>query len=111
MLNRYLELIEDTAEASRRVKEAQKALDEKVAEKYAKLSMNETKTLVIEDKWFGTLATEVDAQVQAIATQFANRIKELAERYASPLPQLTNEVETLTNKVDTHLKKMGFAWN
>ena len=110
LLNRYLKLIEDAAEAGRKVKEAQKALDEKVATKYSKLSTNETKTLVIEDKWFGTLATEVDAQAQAIASQFANRIKELAERYSSPLPQLTNEVEALSSKVDTHLNKMGFAW-
>ena len=85
-------------------------MDEKVAAKYAKLSTNETKTLVIENKWFATLAADMDAQAQAIASQFADRIKELAERYVSPLPELTNEVETLTNKVDAHLKKMGFAW-
>ncbi len=31
----------------------------------------------------------------------------LAERYASPLPQLTDEVEQLAAKVAQHLKKMG----
>ena len=30
------------------------------------------------------------------------------ERYATPLPQLTDEVATLASRVDEHLKKMGF---
>jgi len=30
-----------------------------------------------------------------------------AERYATPLPQLTDEVATLAARVAVHLKKMG----
>ena len=30
------------------------------------------------------------------------------ERYATPLPHLTEEVATLASRVDEHLKKMGF---
>ena len=33
----------------------------------------------------------------------------LMSRYATPLPNLTDEVATLTAKVDSHLKKMGAA--
>lgn len=33
-----------------------------------------------------------------------------AERYATPLPQLTEEVATLATRVDGHLKKMGEVW-
>jgi type I restriction enzyme M protein len=32
-----------------------------------------------------------------------------AERYATPLPQLTGEVAALATRVDKHLKRMGFA--
>jgi len=32
----------------------------------------------------------------------------LAERYATPLPQLTGEVATLAARMDEHLNKMGF---
>jgi type I restriction enzyme M protein len=32
------------------------------------------------------------------------------ERYAKPLPQLTDELVTLANRVDEHLKKMGARW-
>ncbi|MFN0078566.1 MAG: hypothetical protein ACKVY0_19070 [Prosthecobacter sp.] len=37
------------------------------------------------------------------------RIRQLAERYATPLPQLTDEVAAMAAKVDGHLKKMGSA--
>jgi type I restriction enzyme M protein len=110
LLNRYLQLIEQAMEAGKMVRDTQKALDDKVSAHYARLTLNEIKTLVIDDKWLATLAADVDAQAQAIASQFAARIKELAERYAAPLPQLTGDVETLAAKVATHLQKMGFAW-
>jgi type I restriction enzyme M protein len=38
------------------------------------------------------------------------RVKELAERYAAPLPQIAEDVEALSAKVDAHLERMGFAW-
>ena len=38
-------------------------------------------------------------------------VRELAERYATPLPQLTDELQTLAGRVEEHLKKMGASWN
>ena len=38
------------------------------------------------------------------------RIRQLAERYQSPLPALVDEVEALSAKVEGHLKKMGAVW-
>ncbi len=37
-------------------------------------------------------------------------IRELAERYATPLPQLTDEVATLAARVEEHLAKIGASW-
>ena len=36
-------------------------------------------------------------------------LAELAERYATPLPQLAEEVAALSEKVAAHLRRMGFA--
>ncbi len=33
-----------------------------------------------------------------------------AERYATPLPQLIDEVATLASRVGEHLTKMGAVW-
>ena len=54
----------------------------------------------------GSVQGELDRVSQALT----GRIKQLAERYAAPLPKLSEEVGTLAARVDAHLKKMGFEW-
>jgi type I restriction enzyme M protein len=110
MLNAYLNFLEQETEASKKIKDAQKVLDAKVAAKYNVLSEDEVKTLVVEDKWLTTLASDVQTELNRISQALTGRIKELAERYATPLPKLSEEVEVLTDKVSEHLKEMGFVW-
>ena len=109
-LNAYLTLIEQESAANKKVKDAQKQLDAKVAAQYAKLSQSDIRTLVVDDKWLTTLATDVQTELDRVSQALTGRIKQLAERYAEPLPQLANEVATLNAKVEEHLEKMGFAW-
>jgi len=54
------------------------------------------------------LETAVRGEVDRLSQQLTGRVKELAERYAEPMPEITREVETLTEKVDGQLAKMGF---
>ncbi len=110
LLNRYLDLLEQETEASRRVKAAQKVLDAQVEAKYRVLSENEVKTLVVDDKWLGRLASDVQSELNRVSQALTGRSKQLAERYATPLPKLTEEVEVLSDKVEVHLQRMGFAW-
>ena len=110
VLKDYLALIEKEADASKKVKDAQKALDAKVAAKYGKLTEDEIKTLVVDDKWLATLAAAVQSELDRVSQALTGRIRQLAERYATPLPQLTDEVATLAARVDEHLKKMGAVW-
>ena len=37
-------------------------------------------------------------------------LKALEERYAEPLPTLAAEVESLTERVEEHLREMGLTW-
>jgi type I restriction enzyme M protein len=39
------------------------------------------------------------------------RIRDLADRYHRPLPDLEDELVDLATRVDEHLKKMGVSWN
>jgi len=110
LLDAYADLIEQEAAASRAVKDAQKALDTQVAAQYARLSEAEIKTLVVEDKWLAALAASVQGELDRVSQALTGRIRQLAERYATPLPRLAEEVETLATRVDEHLKKMGFVW-
>ena len=111
MLNACIDLLEQESEAGKKVKAAQKALDAQVASRYRTLSENEVKTLVVDDKWLSALAADVQTELNRVSQALTGRIKQLAERYATPLSQLSEEVEVLSGKVDEHLRRMGFVWS
>ena len=110
LLDAYADLIEQEADASKAVKDAQKALDTKVAAQYAKLTEVDIKTLVVEDKWLVALAASVQGELDRVSQCLTVRVSQLTERYATPLPRLAEEIKTLAARVDEHLKKMGFVW-
>jgi type I restriction enzyme M protein len=110
LLKQYLALIEQEAAAGKKIKDAQKALEAKVAAHYAKLSEADIKTLVVDDKWLMALAVTVQGELDRVSQTLTGRIRQLAERYAAPLPQLEANVAELQAKVAAHLQKMGFSW-
>jgi type I restriction enzyme M protein len=110
LLTEYLDLTEQESAANKKVKDAQKELDTKVVGKYGKLTEDEIITLVVDDKWLATLAAAVQAELDRVSQTLTGRIRQLTDRYASPLPRLTEEVESLSARVEDHLKKMGAAW-
>lgn len=108
-LEQCLALIEREAEASKKVKTAQKALDAKVQAHYAQLSEAELKTLVVDGKWLATLQADVQTELDRVSQALNGRTRQLAERYTTPLPALNAEVEALAARVNAHLAKMGFV--
>ena len=110
VLKECLDLIENEAAVSRRVKDAQKALDARVAAKYQKLTVEEIQARVVDDKWLATLASAVQGELDRVSQKLTNRIRQLAERYATPLPQLADEMAILAAKVELHLQRMGAVW-
>ena len=107
---RYLAQLDDQAELKAKLKAAEDALDRLAYEKYPHLTEVEVKTLVVDDKWMARLAAAVHGELNRVSQTLTGRIRELAERYAAPLPKLTDEVEALAARVDEHLKKMGASW-
>jgi type I restriction enzyme M protein len=111
VLKDYLALLEKDSQANERVKKAQKDLEANVAAQFGKLTENEIKALVVDDKWLVALAAAVQSELDRVSQTLTGRIRQLADRYAAPLPQITNEVETLSARVDKHLAKMGAVWD
>jgi type I restriction enzyme M protein len=109
-LEDYAALLDQQADAKARLKTAQEDLEAKLDAKYPTLTEDEIKTLVMDDKWLATIAAAVQGELDRVSQTLTGRIRQLAERYATPLPQLTNEVATLAARVDGHLKKMGAVW-
>jgi type I restriction enzyme M protein len=110
-LTHYAALLDSQADAKSRLKAAQETLGTKVAAKYGKLTEAEIKGLVVEDKWLTTLAGAVQNELDRVSQTLTGRIRQLADRYAAPLPQLTEDVKTLAARMDEHLKDMGAVWD
>ena len=106
----WLELAESETACKHAVKEQEAALDTLAYEKYPELSETEIKTLVVDDKWMAHLAAAVQGELDRVSQTLTGRIRELAERYATPLPQMTDEVAALAERVEEHLKRMGVTW-
>ena len=110
VLEYCLSLLDAKSKADKAVKDAQLALDEQVLTHYATLTEDEIKVLVVEDKWFASIHAAIDGEVQRLTQALAERVKELEERYANPLPELAREVEAFDVKVAAHLRNMGVDW-
>ena len=108
VLKRWLALSDTVAALKKQLRESEAALDTLAYEKYPKLTEAQIKTLVVDDKWLARLHTDVQGELDRVSQTLTGRIRELAERYATPLPQLECDVEALARRVDEHLKKMGF---
>ena len=109
-LEDYAALLDQQADAKVRLKAAQEDLEAKLDAKYPTLTEDDIKTLVVDDKWLATIAAAVQGELDRVSQTLTGRIRQLAERYATPLPQLTDKVATLAARVDGHLKKMGAVW-
>jgi type I restriction enzyme M protein len=107
VLQQWLKLTAEESELKRALREAEEFLDQLALAKYPSLTEDEIKTLVVDDKWLAPLSTSIQGELDRVSQTLTGRIRQLAERYASPLPQLTDEIATLAAKVDGHLKKMG----
>lgn len=108
VLNAWLKLSTQEADLKKAVKEAEAALDALAYAKYPKLSEAEIKTLVVEDKWLATISAAIHGEMDRISQALTQRVKELAERYETPLPLLADNLASLNAKVEAHLRKMGF---
>ncbi len=61
----------------------------------------------MDDKWLSTLDAAIHGEMDRISQALTQRVKELAERYETPLPQLADKVSEWERKVNGHLAKMG----
>ena len=110
-LEKYSKLLDVKDKIKDQVKTAEEELDAKLDAKYPKLTEDEIKTLVVDDKWLAKIAEGVQSELDRVSQNLTGRIRQLAERYETPLPKLDDQVIALRKRVDEHLREMGTAWN
>jgi type I restriction enzyme M protein len=106
----YLQVCTMEAAQKKLVKDAETDLDTKAYHHYPKLTEDDIKALVIEDKWMATLKGRVDESLEQIGQSLSGRLIELGNRYGQTLPELEKTVESISSQVESHLKTMGFVW-
>jgi type I restriction enzyme M protein len=109
VLKRWLELSESETVLKRSAKDQDVVIDKLAYEKYPTLTEAEIKALVVDDKWMARLSVAVHDELDRVSHTLTGRIRELAERYATPLSTLVDEANTLAAHVEEHLEHMGVA--
>ena len=106
----FTELSAKVKDYTKIVKDLNIALDEAEKGKYAELTIDEVKELLVNHKWYYTIFDGISELYSTTSHNMANRISELANRYEFTLPSLEKEVTDYEAKVKSHLERMGFSW-
>jgi len=110
ILYEWLRIYEAEAISKKESKAAETDLMQKVVEKYPKITDEDCKSLLVDDKWFATIERSIDDEIIRVIQNLSNRVKMIGERYEYTLPELENKVEENNQRVAGHLNKMGFEW-
>ncbi len=108
ILNEYLKLLLLETARKKAIKEA--ALDEKLLKYYPTLTTDQIKQLVVDDKWMASIEQAIQTEMDKLSQKLTQRIKELAARYQTPMPEINQQVQALEQTVNVHLAKMGFSF-
>ncbi|MDJ1372084.1 type I restriction-modification system subunit M [Gulosibacter molinativorax] len=102
-----LRLFDSETAAKKAAKDAQLALDEHTLRKYGSLTESDVQTLVIDDKWHGIIARNLNDEVAELTLRLVARINELGERYADTVSNLEQICASLQSTVSRNLVDMG----
>jgi type I restriction enzyme M protein len=111
VMKQYMSLIDQQAKLNTDIKIASETLDKKALAQYAKLTEADVQNLVVDGKWMIAIQIAINSEMERISQRLTQRLKELLERYETPLPELDKQVKELEEKVNAHLAKMGFSWS
>jgi len=108
ILKQYLKLLSQESDTKKAVKAAETELDTNLLNFYPTLTQHQVKELVVDDKWMTTIANDISSEMDRISQRLTSRIKELAQRYETPVAAQTQQVAAQEEAVNEHLRKMGY---
>ena len=109
MFKEYLDKYDELTSLKVQIKELTTTLTNKVVEKYAALTEDEIRTLVVERKWLAAVIGGCMALMQSVTHRIGTEVASLVERYENTLPELTKEVREYESEVNGYLAEMGFT--
>ena len=109
-LQNYMSLLNAESNYKKAIKQAEVDLDTKLEKKYPQLTLEEIRHLLVEEKWFSSIYSGIDAIHEAVSHHLSARVTQLVERYEYTLKECEDEVDQYEAKVKSHLERMGFVW-
>lgn len=110
VLSEWLKLNGEEAELKKKLKDADADLDAKALAQYGKLPEADVKLVVVDDKWLAAIDKAIHGEMDRVSHALTQRVKELSERYETPMPEVSKRTAAIECNARRHLEKMGFAW-
>lgn len=109
LLKKWLDISNENDKLNKTLKQKRSELTDAVVAKYASLTEDEIRTLVVERKWLATVIDGCMALMQTVTHRIGTEVASLVERYENTLPELTKEVSEYESEVNGYLAEMGFT--
>jgi type I restriction enzyme M protein len=106
-LQHVIDLFNAKSIAEVQANEAKGTLDTATLAQYGKLTEDDVKSLVVDDKWAAIIQGRIINEVNALTLTLVARIEQLGDRYAATLDALDSELRILEAKTAAHLAEMG----
>lgn len=105
--DRYVELCVRKKELTKATAALVDDLTGKVRAKYARLSAEDIKALVIEKKWIKEIQGRSSSEIKRVSESITSQVSVLNKRYSEPLPQIDAKIASISKTVKGYLKSMG----
>jgi len=106
----YQAKMTEKEETDKAIKEAQKALDDKVHAKYGELTVEEIKYLLFAMKWMAKLEADVRGEIEQMLNMLSSKVLLIAKRYEHTLREIEDRTAKSREAVMTALERMGYKW-
>ena len=106
----YRAKLEEKERIDKQIKDARKALDDKVQVKYGALSVDEIKRLLFDKTWMARLEADITNEVEQVVNALAARVALIAKRYEKTLGEIEDKTAKSKEAVRQALERMGYTW-
>ena len=106
ILKELLKNLADQKEIKKNIKELQEALNEKIIDKYNNLTIEESKKLIVYNKWFNTITERFNNHMSSLINTLSQHIIKLEEEYELTLGALNDEIVSKENELSVLLSQL-----
>lgn len=103
----WLELLSEKKSLQKSLKELRAALTDAIVKKYASLTEEDIKHLVVDCKWLKAVNRECSALLQTATHELTAEVHAIVKRYEKTLPEIEQSVSDAEMAVKEYLKQMG----